>query len=188
MRPPAHVDAVVTRVESRVGEIASTSNLVHDQAQLQFQMLNGKYEESVGMYHSGGPAAALALATAPAPLAPIDPMAGSNEAWSAYLGKRGVGPTAFAGQTAFGGRPQTVLIGTPPTLDPPRSNGRWALYGDKYIMLPGLASHTFDSKSPQTWLQSTRDYAAGRTSELDPLLDWVESQVDPISSRALTSS
>ena len=71
-------------------------------------------------------------------------------------------------------------IATSPTFDPPRVNGRWALYDEKHIMLPGLASNKFDGKSPQTWLQSTRDYIAGRTSELDPLLDWVEAQIEPI--------
>ena len=29
-------------------------------------------------------------------------------------------------------------------------------------------------------LQSLRDYVAGRTAELDPLLDWVGHQVEPI--------
>ena len=54
------------------------------------------------------------------------------------------------------------------------------MYDEKYIMLLGLTSNKFDSKSPQNWLQSTRDYVAGRTSELDPLLDWVEAQVEHI--------
>ena len=55
------------------------------------------------------------------------------------------------------------------------------MYDEKYIMMPRLTSNKFDTKSPQTWLQSTRDYIAGRTSELDPLLDWVEAQIEPIS-------
>ena len=71
-------------------------------------------------------------------------------------------------------------IATPPTFEPPRANGRWVLYDEKYTMLPGLAVNKFDAKSPQSWLQSTRDYIAGRTSEMDPLLDWVEAQVEPI--------
>ena len=140
------------------------------------------------MYRSGGPAAALAPATAPAPSAPVDPMSGGNEAWLAYLGKGSVAPTAFAGQMASGGRPMTAHIGTPPTLDPLRSNGRWALCDEKYMMLPGLASNKYDTKSPQTWLQATRNYIVGRTSEFDPLLNWVEAQIEPFASSALISA
>ena len=36
----------------------------------------------------------------------------------------------------------------------------------------------FDAKSPQTWLQSTRDDLAGRTDELDAVLDWAEGQTE----------
>ena len=143
---------------ARVEEIATTSGIVHDQAQLHFQMLNGKYEEIVGMYHSGGPAAAPAPATGAAPSAPVDPTREGNEAWSNYLGK------GSGGSTAPGGRPLMMAhTGTPPTLDPPRVNGRWAMSDEKYIMLPGLTSNKFDSKSPQTWLQSTRGNVAGHT-------------------------
>ena len=52
-------------------------------------------------------------------------------------------------------------------------------------MHPGLGKTRFDAKSPQTLLQSTRDNVAGRTSDVDPLLDWVEKKVDPITSRSL---
>ena len=91
-------------------------------------MLNGKSDELVAMYHAGGPAAAPALAVPKVffPEAPVDPMAGGDEAWSVYLGKGGGDPTAF------GGRPMTAHIGTPPRLDPLRSNGRWALYDEIY--------------------------------------------------------
>ena len=38
----------------------------------------------------------------------------------------------------------------------------------------------YDAKKPQEWLQSLRDYVAGRTAEMDPLLDWVEQQAEDI--------
>ena len=129
---------------------------------MQFQTVNGRVGELFAMYQSFGPAPAPASELQP----PVDPMAGGNDGWSFFLGK--------------GGGPQRVSIATPPTYDPPRVNGRWALYDEKYIMLPGLTSNKFDAKSPQTWFQPTRDYIAGRTSELDPLLDWVEAQIEPI--------
>ena len=53
------------------------------------------------------------------------------------------------------------------------------------MMHPGLDNNRFDAKSRQTWLQSTCGYIAGRTSDVDPLWDWVEKQVDPIASRSL---
>ncbi len=102
-------------------------------------------------------------------------MAGGNDSWSGKF--LGGGPRE---QMPFGGRPQSVPIYTPPTLDAPRVNGRWALYDEKWITYPGLDKNRYDSKSPQSWLQATRDYVAGRTSEIDPLLDWVERQVEPI--------
>ena len=155
----AQVDAMVARAE----EIATGVSMVQQEAQMQFQVVNGKLSELYSSYQSSGPAAPPAPQAQPA----VDPMAHGNDGWSFSLGK--------------GGGPQRVSIATPPTSDPPRVNGRWALYDEKYIMLPGLTSNKFDAKSPQTWLQLTRDYIAGRTSELDPLLDWVEAQIEPIS-------
>ena len=38
----------------------------------------------------------------------------------------------------------------------------------------------YDAKNPQVWLQMIRDYVAGRTAEMDPLLDWVESRTEEI--------
>ena len=40
-------------------------------------------------------------------------------------------------------------------------------------------------KKPLQWLQTVRDYVSGRTSELDDLLDWVESQTEPITENVL---
>ena len=106
---------------------------------MQFQVVDGKRSELYSSHQSSGPAPAPASQVQSA----VDPMAHGNDGWSFSLGK--------------GGGPQRVSIATPPTLDPPRVNGRWALYNEKYIMLPGLSSNKFDAKSPQTWLQSTRD-------------------------------
>ena len=43
----------------------------------------------------------------------------------------------------------------------------------------------YDSKQPQLWLQTLRDYLAGRSVEMDKVLDWIEEQkeeVDPAAS------
>ena len=58
-----------------------------------------------------------------------------------------------------------------------RPAGRWAVYDEK-IILSGKGG--YDLKSPQTWLQSARAYSAGRTEELDAVLDWSEAQTEPI--------
>ena len=55
-----------------------------------------------------------------------------------------------------------------------RANGFCTM---KYI-LSGKVE--YDSRRPQEWLQSLRDYVAGRTAKLDPLLDWVELQSEEI--------
>jgi hypothetical protein len=149
----------------RVEEIASGVGVVQQESRSGLQAAEIKVGELFSLLQSSGPASAPTFAApAPQPSAqaqpPVDFMAGGNDAW--------------AQSRQFGGMPMRASIATPPTFDPPRVNGRWALYDEKYIMHPGLASNKFDGKSPQTWLQSTRDYIAGRTSELDPLLDWVE--------------
>ena len=59
------------------------------------------------------------------------------------------------------------------------------MYDEKYITPPALALQKYDSKKPLQWLQSVRDYVSGRTSELDPLLDWVEAQTTPITEKVL---
>ena len=38
----------------------------------------------------------------------------------------------------------------------------------------------YDAKSHGTWMQILGDYVAGRTSEMDGILDWVEAQVKEI--------
>ena len=48
-------------------------------------------------------------------------------------------------------------------------SGRWALYDEKYITLPALAQHKYDSRKPLDWLQSLQDYVSGGSLELDML-------------------
>ena len=163
------IQAQLTVTAARVEEVASTSGVFHQEAQLQFQLLKSKYTELAAAYQSAGPAPAPASTMSGGA---VDPMAGGNGDWSRFLGKGGA---------PFGGQAQRVSIATPPTFDPPRVNGRWAFYDEKYIMIPGVSTNKFDTKSTQSWPQSTPDYVAGRTSELDPVLDWVEAQTEPIS-------
>ena len=70
----------------------------------------------------------------------------------------------------------------------PKVHGRWALYVEKFITAPALDKNRYDQKKPLEWLQSIRDYVAGRSDEIDPLLDWVEAQTEPITTEMLTSN
>ena len=94
-----------------------------------------------------------------------------------------MGPTTTTADAQQQRPPTTTYndISTPPTGgglgSEMRSAGRWALYDEK-VILSGQGG--YDLKSPHTWLQSTRDYLAGRTDELDAVLDWAEAQTEPI--------
>ena len=138
---------------------------------------------------AGAPAAA---ASAPAAAASADPWFGQTFGGAA----RTTGPA-----------PTTYNIGTPPTTTwppqqqqptttwPPQQQqqhqrpddqttnpGRWRLYDEKTLM---GEKHMYDAKSPQTWMQGLRDYVAGRTFEMDGILDWVAAQVEEIGDPSL---
>ena len=66
-----------------------------------------------------------------------------------------------------------------------RNNDKWKLYDEKFILPPVLATNKYDGRKPLEWLQDIRDYVAGRTEELDHLLNWIEVQTEPIESRKL---
>ena len=93
-----------------------------------------KIDELSALFRSSGPAAAPAAeGSFTEARAPVDPMAGNNDAWARNLGKGGSGGSAVSqtfGAQAFGGR-APIPIHTPPTLDAPRVNDRWALYDEK---------------------------------------------------------
>ena len=58
------------------------------------------------------------------------------------------------------------FYGTPPGMGSQgdaMKGGRWALYDEKYITLPALTQHKYDSKKPLDWLQSLRDYVSSRS-------------------------
>ena len=44
----------------------------------------------------------------------------------------------------------------------------------------GSVAGVVDAKSPQKWLQPTREYLAGRTDEVDAVLDWAGAQTEQI--------
>ena len=60
---------------------------------------------------------------------------------------------------------------------PGRLTGKWFLY-DGELILSGKGA--YDAKSPQLWLQSKRDYVAGRSDDLDVVLEWAENQASEI--------
>ena len=46
----------------------------------------------------------------------------------------------------------------------------------------------YDAKDPAAWLQMLRDYVAGRSSEMDVILDWVESRTEEITESDMITS
>ena len=147
-----------TIAAARVDVLEGTSNLVHKEASTNLAALGATVAGFQAPYAGAGAAPAPAWA----PPAAVDPMADHKDSWSRSLGNGGQTPVqvpVFA-STPFGGRPPSVPIYTPPTLDVPRVNGCWALYDEKWIMRPRLNKNRYDGKSPQLWLESTRDYLA----------------------------
>ena len=62
---------------------------------------------------------------------------------------------------------QARLVGAP------TPGGRWSLHDEKFVL---GGKGVYNAKAPQTWLQDIRDYLAGRSIDLDDVLDWVERQ------------
>ena len=50
---------------------------------------------------------------------------------------------------------------------------RWALYDEEYAL---SGKGIYDKASPHSWLQSVHNYMAGRTEDMDRVLDWAEKQ------------
>ena len=96
-------------------------------------------------------------------------------ALSAPLRGSGTAAAAAAASTA------TPRAGFAPGSRP----GSWKLYDEKYIL---SGKELFDNKQPQLWLQSLRDYLAGRSAEMDSALDWVEAQKDEVDHNASRAS
>ena len=117
-----HLQSQLTTAAARVEILKGTSNLVHTEATANFTALGATVAELQALYHGAG--------AAPAPTQAAHPMAHRADSWSSFLGKGGKAPMqmpAFS-TAAFGGRPPSVPIHTPPpTLDAPRVNRRWAL-------------------------------------------------------------
>ena len=76
-------------------------------------------------------------------------------------------------------------MSTPPSERHPHEQreqrGRFHLYDEKFVL---SGKGTYDSRKPQVWLLSLRNYLAGRNEEMDPVLDWCEAQVDFIPKEA----
>ena len=184
-------------VREQQGAVNALQNVSHAQA----AQITG-LEQAVG-----GILASASRAQTSAPAPGSDPLAG-NDAWQTTRDASGLfDHRARAGDQGrmFGSAPaaaHTFPISTPvgpPGAHPPPMpaqhgesghagrNSKWYLYDEKYVMIPAVSHNKYDSKKAQEWLQTTRDYVAGRTSEMDPLLDWVERQEEPITDEALTS-
>ena len=41
---------------------------------------------------------------------------------------------------------------------------KWKLYDEKFIMPPSLDKNRYDDRKPLEWMQSLRNYVAGKTS------------------------
>ena len=83
---------------------------------------------------------------------------GQGGTWQGGQTFRGHGGTVPAGQT--GGN----------AANP---GGRVSLYDEKFVL---SGKGVFNAKAPQTWLQDMRDYLAGRSVDLDNVIDWAERQ------------
>ena len=152
-----------------------------------FQETDARLREFLAAAAAASAAAAAAAAAAATPPTasqgqPADPMAGGNDGWSTYLGK-GRGGFGAAGAPAAAA-PETFRMHTPPPAqggqpawptDAARTGVKWALYDEKYVL---AGKGAYQPKSPQLWLQDVRDYLAGRCSDMDRVLDWVESHRD----------
>ena len=81
--------------------------------------------------------------------------------------RRGNGDGGFGG-----GGPGGLSGGGSPSF-----NGKWALYDEKYVL---SGKGVFNAKAPQSWLQDLRNDLAGRSADLDAVLDWAEMQTTDI--------
>ena len=70
------IQAQLAATSIRLEEVASTSGVVHEGAQLQFQMLHSQYSELAARYQSAGPAPATASTM---PGGAVGPMANGND-------------------------------------------------------------------------------------------------------------
>ena len=88
-------------------------------------------------------------------------------------GDGGFGGGGPGGPTAGGGVGGVGIGGT-------NSGGfrsRSSLYDKKYVL---NRKGTYNAKAPQSWLQDLRDYLAGRSIDLDLILNWAETQTSEI--------
>ena len=49
-----------------------------------------------------------------------------------------------------------------------------------FFLHPSLEKVKYNGKNPLEWMQDIRDYVAGRTEEIDSVLNWVERQEETI--------
>ena len=115
-------------------------------------------------------AAAAASASGTNNAAPVfDPWAGATfgQSGTEHFDVGTTPSTPAHGGPAYGG-------GSGVTTGP---DGRWRLYDEKW-MLSGEGK--YNASKAQTWLKDVKDYLAGRTSDMDALLNWVEKQEDEI--------
>ena len=103
---------------------------------------------------------------------PADPFASGNDAWSQFRSAaNGAAPAAAAAPPMFAGHGPGGGAGQS------RPTGRWSLYDEKYHL---NRTGMFNEKTPEVWLQDVHDYMAGRTQELDQLINWAEQQTEEI--------
>ena len=89
----------------------------------------------------------------------------------------GVGAGGIGGQGNMNGpSPSAAAYAAPTSYD---RNGRFVLYDEK---VHASGKYAYDAKRPEVWLSDLRDYIAGRTRELDPLLLWLENCSDEVES------
>ena len=107
--------------------------------------------------------------------------ANSGDPWSQFRAAAAGAPAAAAPAT-----PAAAPAAAPAYHDMSPGAGvsgagvKWLLYDEKFILHPSLDKVKYNPKNPLEWMQDIRDYVAGRTEELDSILNWVARQSDEI--------
>ena len=96
--------------------------------------------------------------------------------------------TADGGSGLFGSGAEHHHIGSPPPVQrvySQRPGEVWRMYEEKKLTDDKIM---YDKKKPLEWMQDLKDYLAGRTPEMDRVLDWAEKCTSDIDANSLATA